>query len=202
VSERASRLTTGQLAAWIRRLCVESDPEQAVKRRVRALQDRKLWVEPTVDGTAHLHLFDIDISDARAIGKRVNAHMISLRNDGDTRTHDQLRADIAVDLLLGSDPTNGGRGLLDMRVDLATLAGLDEKAAEIPGLGPVIADVARRFADRHPRADWQATVCDQNGDVVDVVATSRRPTSQLSRLVDADQPGLLVSGVSDSRPGL
>jgi len=75
-----------------------------------------------------------------------------------------------------------------MRVDLATLAGLDDKAAEIPGLGPVIADIARKFADRHPKADWQATVCDQNGDVIDVVTTSRRPTRQLSRLVHADQP--------------
>jgi hypothetical protein len=188
VSERAPRLTTGQLAAWIRRLCVESDPELAEKRRDRALDDRKLWIEPTVDGTAHLHLFDIDIADARAIGKRVNAHMISIRKLGDTRSHDQLRADIAVDLLLGSDPTNGGRGLLDIRVDLATLAGMDDKAAEIPGLGPVIADVARKFADRHPKADWQATVCDQNGDVIDVITTRRRPTKQLSRLVDADQP--------------
>ena len=111
VAERGPRLTTGQLAAWIRRLCVESDPGQAEKRRDQALEDRKLWIEPTVDGTAHLHLYDIPIADARAIGKRVNAHMISTRKHGDPRSHDQLRADIAVDLLLGSDPTNGGRGL-------------------------------------------------------------------------------------------
>jgi hypothetical protein len=188
VSERGPRLTTGQLAAWIRRLCVETDPEQARKRRDRALDDRKLALEPTVDGTADVHLYDIPIADARAIGKRVNARMISLQRDGDTRSHDQLRADIAVDLLLGSDPTNGGRGLLDIRVDMATLAGLDDKAADIPGIGPVIAGVAREFADRHPKAEWQATVCDQNGDVVDVITTSRRPTRQLSRLVDADQP--------------
>ena len=135
VSERAPRLTTGQLAAWIRRLCVESDSEQAEKRRDRALEDRKLWIEPTTDGTAHVHLFDVDVSDAAAIGRRVNAHMISMRRDGDIRSHDQLRADIAVDLFLGSDPTSGGRARLEMRVDMATLAGLAEKAAEIPGLG-------------------------------------------------------------------
>ncbi len=188
VLERAPRLTTGQLAAWIRRLCVESDPEKANQRQEQALEDRRLVIEPTVDGTGNLHLYDIDLADARAIGKRVNAHMISLRKDGETRSHDNLRADITVDLLLGSDPTNGGKGLFDMRVDLSTLAGLDEKAAEIPGMGPVIADVARKFADRHPKAAWQVTVCDDNGDVVDVVVTSRRPNARLSRLVDADQP--------------
>jgi hypothetical protein len=194
VSVRASRLTTGQLAAWIRRLCVESDSEKAEQREHHAKEDRTFWIEPTVDGTAHVHLYDIDVADAAAIGRRVNAHMISLRKDGDTRSHDQLRADIAVDLFLGSDAANGGRGLLDMRVDLATLAGLAETAAEIPGMGPVIADVARKFADRHPKAVWQATVYDDDGQVVDVITTSRRPTRQLSRLVDADQPVCVFPG--------
>lgn len=194
VLERAPRLTTGQLAAWIRRLSVESDPDKAERRQEQALENRSVVIEPTTDGTSHLHLFDIDIADARAIGKRINAHMLSLKKDGDTRSHDNLRADIAVDLLLGSDPTNGGKGLIDMRVDLATLAGLAENAAEIPGMGPVIADVARRFADRHPKAHWQATVCDSNGDVIDVITAGRRPTAHLSRLVQADQPVCVFPG--------
>ncbi len=188
IADRAPRLTTGQLAAWIRRLCVESDPEKSEQRERYARDDRKLWIEGTTDGTANVHLLDIDIADAKAIGKRVNAHMISLRKDGDDRSHDNLRADITVDLLLGSDPTNAGRGLLDMRVSMTTLAGLDDNAAEIPGMGPVIADIARRFADRHPRAQWQATITDDHGDIVDVVTTSRRPTRAISRHVNATQP--------------
>lgn len=188
VAERASRLTTGQLAAWIRRLCVDSDPEKARKRYDHALEERKVWIEQTEFGTGNVHLLDIDIADARAIGKRVNAHMISLRRDGDTRSHDNLRADILTDLILGSDPTNGGRGLVDMRVSMTTLAGLDEKAAEIPGLGPVIADVARRFADQHPRAEWQATITDDYGNIAGTVTTSRRPTKAISRMVNAAQP--------------
>lgn len=188
VAERTPRMTTGQLAALIRRLCVESDPDKAKQRAEHAKEDRRLVLEPTTDGTANVHLFDIDIADAASIGKRVNAHMISLRRDGDTRSHDNLRADIVVDLLLGSDPTNGGRGMMDMRVSMTTLAGLDEKAAEIPGLGPVIADVARKFADLHPRAEWQATITDDFGNVVGVVTTSRRPTKAISRIVNAEQP--------------
>jgi len=47
VSERAPRLTTGQLAAWIRRLCVESDPKKAKQRRAQALEERRFVVEPT-----------------------------------------------------------------------------------------------------------------------------------------------------------
>lgn len=145
-------------------------------------------IEPTTDGTGNVHLLDIDLADAKAIGRRVNTYMISHRKDGDTRSHDNLRADIARDLFLGHDPTNGGRGLIDMRVSMTTLAALDEKAAEIPGIGPVIADVARRFADRHPNAEWQATVTDDHGNVVDVITTSRRPTRAISRLVNATRP--------------
>lgn len=194
VAEKAPRLTTGQLAAWIRRLCVESDPDRAEQRRDHALEDRRLVVEPTVDGTGNIHLLDIPLEDCRAIGKRVNAHMISLRRDGDSRSHDNLRADIAVDLLLGSDPTNGGRGRFNMTVAMTTLAHLDEKAAEIPGMGPVTADVARRFADLHPRAEWQATITDDHGNVAAVVTTSRRPTKAISRMANATQPTCTFPG--------
>ena len=188
VADRAPRMTTGQLAALIRKLCVESDPEKAEKRVDRAKSERRFIVEATSDGTGNVHLLDIDLADAKAIGKRVNAHMISLRRDGDNRSHDNLRADIARDLFLGSDPTNGGRGTFDMRVSLSTLAGLDEKAGENPGMGPVIADAARKYADMHPKADWQVTITDDHGNVVDVVTTSRRPTKAISRFVNATQP--------------
>jgi hypothetical protein len=188
IADRASRLTTGQLAAWIRRLCVESDPEKARRRERHAREDRRLWVEATTDGTANVHLLDIDIADAKAIGKRVNAHMISLRRDGDTRSHDNLRADILRDLILGSDPTNRGRGLLDMKVSMTTLAALDDRAGEIPGMGPVIADIARRFADQHSRAEWQATITDDHDNVVGIVATARRPTKAISQWTNATQP--------------
>jgi len=61
-------------------------------------------------------------------------------------------------------------------------------------MGPVIADVARRFAERHPRADWQATICDDHGNVLDVVATSRRPSRQISRIVNAGNPTCAFPG--------
>jgi hypothetical protein len=188
IASRAPQLTTGQLRAWIRKLCIETDPEESEKRCEHAVEERRLWIEPTVDGTGNVHLLGIPIDQAAAIGRRVNGHMISLKKDGDNRTHDQIRADIATDMLLGSDPTLGGRGMVDMRVDLTTLACLDEKAAEIPGMGAVIADVARKVADRQKKAEWRVVVTDDNGQVVDIVTTARRPTSALSRYIEATQP--------------
>lgn len=194
VAERAPRLTTGQLTAWIRRLCVENEPDDASKRYDRAVEERRLWIEQTEDGTGNVHLLGLAVDDARAIGRRVNGYMISLQKKGNDRTHDQLRADIARDMLLGSDPTLGGRGLVDIKVDLTTLAGLDDRAAEIPGMGPVIADVARKVADRQEKAEWRVTATDENGEIVGIVTTSRRPSRALSRYTESTQPTCSFSG--------
>jgi hypothetical protein len=188
IADLAPHLTTGQLRALIRRLCVDTDPEKARKRYEHAVEERRLWIEPTVDGTGNLCLYDIPITTAKAIGRRVNAHMISLNKEDRTgRSHDQLRADITCDLLLGADPSLGGRGLVDIKVDLTTLAHLDERAGEIPGMGPVMADIARQVADTQPKAEWRYTVTN-NGQVVHVGTTRKRPTAALSRHVQATQP--------------
>lgn len=194
IAGRAPNLTTGQLAAWIRRLCVDNAPEKARQRYEHALENRLIWIEQTPDGTGNIHLLDIPIDDARAIGRRINSHMISLKKKTDPRTHDQLRADITIDLLLGSDPTLGGRGLIDIRVDLTTLAQLDQKSAEIPGMGPVIADIARKIADRQHKAEWRATITNQNGQIIDIITTTRRPTKALSRYIQATQPTCTYPG--------
>ena len=188
IADQAPSLTTGQLRARLRKLCITADPEDAKKLYQTALEQRLLCIEPTVEGTANVHLRDIPLTTAAAIGRRINGLMISLRKDGDTRTHDQLRADIACDLLLGADPTNNRRGLVDIRVDLTTLAGLDDNPGELSGFGPVIADIARQVVAQQHRAEWRAVVTDDEGRIVDIVTTRRRPTAQLSRHVEARHP--------------
>ncbi len=48
----AARLTTGQLRVRLQRLCIESNPEDARQRSENAIDDRRLIIESTVDGTA------------------------------------------------------------------------------------------------------------------------------------------------------
>ena len=59
IAERAPQLTTGQLAAWIRRLCVDNSPKKAKQRSEHAVDNRRIWLEPTVDGTGNLHLLSL-----------------------------------------------------------------------------------------------------------------------------------------------
>ena len=184
----APYLTTGQLAHRIRRMCITIDPEEATARHEHAVDQRRMVVEPTDSGTANVHMLDIPMADARAIGRKVNGFLVSLkREDRSGRTHDQLRADIAVDLLLGKDK-HAKRGVVDIRVDLSTLARLDENPGEIPGLGPVVADIARQIVDENHRARWRVAIVDESGQVTHVTTTSRRPTAAISDFVEATQP--------------
>ena len=67
---------------------------------------------------------------------------------------------------------------IEVRVGLATLLGLDERPAEIAGLGPVLADVARRVAARQLRgAEWRFAVTDSDGYLVLGGITRQRPTT-------------------------
>ena len=184
---RLAGLTTGQLRALLRRLCLQADPEEAEKRFERAVEARHLWIEATTDGTAHVHLYHIALTDARRIGRRINQHQINLsRQDRSGRTHDQLRADIATDLLTGDTTT--GSANINVHVDLTTLNGTDDQAASLDGVEAIHADIARQLADRSHANTWEYTVTDDEGRIVQVGTTRRRPSKTLSRHVTARHP--------------
>lgn len=68
-------------------------------------------------------------------------------------------------------------GVIDLRVDLATLAELDDRCGDLGGYGPVIADIARQIAGDSPDAEWRFTITDPaTGDAIGTGATRRRPT--------------------------
>ncbi len=56
----APQLTTGQLAARLRRLCVEVDPDDAAERYEHATDQRRVEILPNPEGTAQLLASDLD----------------------------------------------------------------------------------------------------------------------------------------------
>lgn len=153
ILETAARLTTGQLRERLRKLAVGADPETARKRYDQAVDERRVELEPTDDGTADLLI--LNASPDRAAAARWNIDRIarSLRGPNETRTIDQLRADVALDLLSGDTPVSSNArtsptGSVHLTVDLTTLAELDNHAGDLVGYGPVIADVARQISRR------------------------------------------------------
>jgi hypothetical protein len=192
----AARLTTGELAARVRRLCIEADPGEADARYVWSVANRRVVTEPTESGTANLLGFDLPPNRVAALTRRINTIARSLRGGGETRTMDQLRADVYLDLLAGSNrQTSNGAGVVDIRVDLDTLAALTEHPGELDGYGPVISDIARQAAENQQRCEWRYTITDtQTGQAVHIGTTRRRPTMSQRRIVEARHSTCIFPG--------
>jgi len=187
VIDEAPDLTTGQLRARLQRLCLEVDPDDARDRYERAVEDRRVVAEPTNAGTANLLGLDLPPDRVAAATRRINALARSLRGTGEKRTMDQLRADVLLDALLGEQErgsSGGARSVIDIHVDLGTLAGLTDHPGELAGFGPVIADIARHVVDGQPDAEWRVTITDPTtADPIACGTTRRRPTSAQKRQV-------------------
>ncbi|HUF95067.1 MAG TPA: DUF222 domain-containing protein [Acidimicrobiia bacterium] len=183
---RAPQLTTGELRSKVQKLCLEIEPEAAKKRYESALEEHRLVREPTVDGTANIILSDISSVRASAAFDHINSLAESLRVPGETRTMDQLRADIALDLICGDSAHQTKRnGTVNIHVDLETLAGLADRPGELAGFGPVIADIARQVADERKESNWRYRVTDPDtGMPVHIGTTRRRPDARQQRHVE------------------
>lgn len=183
--DEAPGLTTGELAAKIRRLRVESDPDEAKIRMERSHADRRVIFETTPDGTADLHAFGLRPEKAAELMNCLHRTALALKREGDDRTMDQIRADVLVDLpqLASWGDRSAARGLITLHVDLPTLAHMRDMAGDLNGYGPVIADIARQLTDRHGDAVWEFTVEDgASGMPIDSGTTRRRPTAGQRRM--------------------
>lgn len=106
----------------------------------------------------------------------------------DMRTIDQVRADLLIDLLLAADPSaaNGSgldniRGRIHVTVASTTLAGCDERPAELDGHGPLHPGVARDLAGR--MRGWSRLFLDPTGLVVET--DNYAPTEAMRRFLRA-----------------
>jgi hypothetical protein len=182
--EHAHRMTTGQLAAHLRRLCVQHDPDHAQLRYEHALESRAVVAEQTADGTVTITASDLPAERAAAVMERLTRIAKSLKTSDEERTLDQLRADVLVDLLDGTRSFDHTRGSVDIRVDLTTLLQLNDDPATLGGYGPVVADIARKVLKTRHKAQWSYTVTDDDGRrVIETGSTKRRPTAATRRTV-------------------
>ncbi|GMR02274.1 MAG: HNH endonuclease signature motif containing protein [Acidimicrobiia bacterium] len=190
IADVAAELTTGQLAARIQRLCIDVDPDDAKDRYDTAVVDRRVVSDPTTSGTAHLMGMDLPPDRVAAITKRINEIAKHLRGHGESRTMDQLRADIFLDILGGTIHTasykTAGKAVVDISVDLTTLIQLADHPGELAGYGPVIADIARHVVDDQYDAEWRVTVTNPDtGRPTHTGITTRRPRAAQRRRIEA-----------------
>jgi hypothetical protein len=192
---RAGQLTTGQLRDLLRKTAVTADPDSAAHRYEEATADRRVSTEMTVDGTVNLYGINLAPDRVAAVMNRIDNLAQSLRGKGEMRTINQLRADILLDLLEGTNHQKTRRGTVDIHVDLTTLMHLSENPGDLAGYGPVIADLARQITDQQPGAEWRYTITDpDSGQVIGNGTTRRRPTASQTRHVQARNQTCIFPG--------
>ena len=142
------------------------NPDEMVERHQKALADSDMTLEPAANGMAWLHL-SIDAVSAVAIRDRATRLAITLHGEeGEDRCIGQLRADVAVDLLLAVLPEADEWNLLDQRrrtwqpltivpqvhvtVPVMTLLGESNEPGSLRGYGPIDPETARRLTAQAP----------------------------------------------------
>jgi hypothetical protein len=126
---------------------------------------------------------------------RINRLAQAAKRHGDRRLIDQIRADIYLDLLTGNSEQRSGsdQGVVDIRVELTTLMNLDDQSGEIPGWGPVIADITRQLVGGADKAEWRIAITHEDR-LLDVVTTRRRPSRAQKRTIETRNPTCVFPG--------
>ncbi|WP_341947043.1 HNH endonuclease signature motif containing protein [Microbacterium sp. LWH11-1.2] len=106
----------------------------------------------------------------------------------DTRTWDQVQADLLADLLLTADPSaihgdglDNIQGRIQVTIAGTTLAGEDERPADLDGHGPLHPDIARDLAGRN--TGWSRLFLDPDGMVRET--DTYTPTEGMRRFLRA-----------------
>ncbi len=188
VLEDAPGLTTGQLRVRIRRASLETDPDSVRAQQAEAIEGRvfRHWTEP--DGTISLAVTGIDPVRGGELTDRINRIARSLCGSGETRSMDQLRADVAVDLLCGTPQATIGSVHLSISLD-RLFDPNTRNAAELVGYGPILDDILEQTT----KSRWEWTV-DRHGFAIADGHTRRRPTTSQKRRIRHRYPTCIAPG--------
>jgi hypothetical protein len=164
LAEGVAGLNAPAVRRLVKRAVIAADPAAADARASAARRSRRVAFAPEPDGMASLWLLG-PAERVLCAKRRLEELADSARQRADGRTADQLRADIALDLLSGTGAVAGSGRSADDRsaaeivvtVPLSTLLGHDETPGDLSGYGAIAPATARDLAER---GAWRCAVVD------------------------------------------
>ncbi len=202
----AATETAGRLRPAARRLADQFQPLSLDERHRAARRDRRLWTTALDDGMAELGLiapadlihgiydratqFAASILDAER-HPDTGDQLDGLEADPlpDRRSLDQVRADVACDLLLTGQPATAAQGSaspvrarIQVTIPVRSLIGEDDEPAYLAGYGPIDAATARCLAADAP--GWDRLFIDPDTGALQLV-DRYRPTEAQRRMLKA-----------------
>lgn len=171
--------------AYELRLLRQGDAEERFRTRYA---DRRVSGHDDEDGMSWLTIGNTT-DQVRLAHHRLTLAAKQRRADGDPRTLDQLRADLAIDLLTGQGdevPVPAyARPIVNVTVPIQTLMGLSDDPGVLSGGTVIPAGLARMIAQR-PGSTWHRLLTDPAGRMVEESTTSYQPTTSIWAWVVAD----------------
>lgn len=159
------------------------DRDGASRRAEHHRAGRRLMVRQGEAGVASIEVEDGPVEKVTAAYTRIDREARALRAGGESRTLDQLRADVALDLLLGGQGGKSERCEVFLYLDLTTYLGLNDDPAELAGHGRIPASLARQIAGG-PDTVLRRIITDPlSGQVLDLGRDRYRPTAGMGEFV-------------------
>ncbi len=163
--DAATELTVGQLRARVSRLALEADPSAVEHGLVEGLADRRVVAYQNPDLTGSIAIQSAHPDDVAAAMAHIEEIARSLKTGDETRTMDQIRNDVAIDLLRGTRVgATGGGGKVVVTIPAATLEAGADHPGIFEGFGPVTAEIARKAVMERIDGEWVFQVTDNGQD--------------------------------------
>jgi hypothetical protein len=118
------------------------------ERHELAARQRRVWTELDSDGMGWLHAHLSAEKLAQVTAQLDGAAFDLFRDDDESRTMAQLRADVLADLLIGDSQHSSVS--LAVTIPMLALVGLTDEPATLEGVGPMDLETARRLVGDVP----------------------------------------------------
>lgn len=159
------------------------DPDGFDARARKAVESRSFRLRHSEAGVAGLFLENASVEKAVAAYLCVDRQARKLKTADETRSLDQVRTDVALDMMLGKQFGGEVKAHVYLYLDALTYAGLRKEPAELAGHGTIPASLARHIASA-PGTVFQRIITDPiDGQVTDLGRRRYRPKAGLDELV-------------------
>ncbi len=187
----AESTTPGKLASTAKKLATSMNAESFEERHAHARDARSVTIRDLDDGMSEL-LHMLPTPFAAAIFDRLTRQAKAVAATGDPRTRDQLRSDLATDVLLTGEPASGKdaphtaaagiRPEISITIPALTLLGKGSEPATLTGKGPIDLGTALAFASEVP--EFVRVITHPVTGLV-IAADTYRPSASLRRFLAA-----------------
>jgi hypothetical protein len=162
---------------------MRADRGGSEKRTAQRREGRRLSFDKGEDGVASIGVVDGPVEKVKAAYLRIDLEAKALKKEGETRTLDQLRADIALDLLLGGKGGASERAEVFLYMDLFTYLGFNDDPVFMAGHGYLPAGLGRHISSGSKTVLRRIITDPLTGQVKDLGRKRYRPDAAMAEFV-------------------